>query len=222
MKGIWWLCIYFRTCLPSRFRRIFERFFVRRGEADDAKPELLLGSLDEVLAKNKPESRRNGDGKQVLRGDFMFSHIDKNDNAVMVDISGKDITNRTAVACGEISLSPTTLGAVQERRIAKGDVLAVAQVAGIMAAKRTWELVPMCHPLMLTHCAIDFEIDNDSNLIRAFCTVKTQGKTGVEMEALTGISVALLTIYDMCKSSDKAMVIKNIRLMEKTGGKEMP
>ena len=149
----------------------------------------------------------------------MLNHFDRAGNAIMVDVSGKEITSRCAVAQGEICLSPAALSAVQEGKMSKGDVLGVARIAGIMASKRTWELIPMCHPLMLTHATVEFEIVQPENIVRAICTVKTDGKTGVEMEALTGVSVALLTIYDMCKAVDKSMVVRNIHLVEKTGGK---
>ncbi len=145
------------------------------------------------------------------------SHIDANGNAVMVDVSGKDSTSRVAVAEGRIALSPAALEAVRTGVAAKGDVLGVAQIAGIMGTKRTSELIPLCHPLPLTCCAVNFELEKDG--VRVTCTAKTESKTGVEMEALTGVSVALLTIYDMCKSMDKGMTITGVRLLSKTGGK---
>ena len=147
----------------------------------------------------------------------MFNHFDAAGNALMVDVSNKEVTERTAVARGEIRLLPETLAVIREERAAKGDVLGVARVAGILAAKRAWELIPLCHPLTLTHCALAFELEEA--VVRAVCTVKTAGKTGVEMEALTGVSAALLTIYDMCKAVDQSMVIGDIRLLEKSGGK---
>ena len=143
-----------------------------------------------------------------------FNHFDENGNAVMVDVSGKNVTYRTAVATGEIHVGETIMEAVKE-----GDVLGVARVAGIMGVKRTSELIPMCHPLPIQKCSVDYELDEINGIIRAFCTVKTEGKTGVEMEALTGVQVTLLTIYDMCKAIDKHMVMSNIHLVEKTGGK---
>lgn len=148
-----------------------------------------------------------------------FSHIDDEGNAVMVDVSGKAETQRTAVACGEIKVSREIFDAVKANAVIKGDVLGVARVAGIMAAKNTSGLIPMCHPLLINKCSVDFETDEESLIIRAFCTVKVSGKTGVEMEALTGASVALLTVYDMCKAIDKFMEIGNIHLIKKTGGK---
>lgn len=148
-----------------------------------------------------------------------FNHFDSNGNAIMVDVTDKAVTTRTAVAQGEIKVSKEIIDAIQNGTAKKGDVLGVARVAGIMAAKRTYELIPMCHPLMLNKCAIDFDIDRCSGLITVFCTVCTDGKTGVEMEALTGASVALLTIYDMCKAIDKKMCINEVHLVSKKGGK---
>lgn len=148
-----------------------------------------------------------------------FTHIDPNGNAVMVDVGGKDVTSRTAVARGSIAMSEACFSMVREGRAKKGDVLAVAQVAGIMAAKRTAELIPLCHTLLLTKTALDFAFHPDRCEIEAVCTVCCDGKTGVEMEALTGVSVALLTVYDMCKAVDRAMCIRDIHLVEKLGGK---
>jgi len=148
-----------------------------------------------------------------------FNHFDAAGNAVMVDVSEKATTTRTAVATGSIKVSPEIIDAVQNGTAKKGDVLGVARIAGIMATKRTSELIPLTHPLPLAKCAVDFEIDKTNCLITTFCTAKTDGKTGVEMEALTGASVALLTIYDMCKSIDKRMYITDIHLVEKHGGK---
>lgn len=149
----------------------------------------------------------------------MFTHFDENNNAIMVDVSNKDITERTALACGSIQVNSIILDAISNHTVKKGDVLSVARVAGIMAAKKTYELVPMCHLLMLTKCKIDFKINKEKNTITAYCFVKTVGKTGVEMEALCGVQVALLTLYDMCKAIDKGMIMKDIHLVEKTGGK---
>ena len=148
-----------------------------------------------------------------------FNHFDKNGNAVMVDVSGKEPTYRTAVAQGKILVSEEILQAVLEQKAKKGDVLGVARVAGIMAVKQTSSIIPMCHPLMLQKCSVDFQVLLGEQAIQAVCTVKTEGKTGVEMEALHGVSAALLTIYDMCKAIDKKMVIRDIHLVEKTGGK---
>lgn len=148
-----------------------------------------------------------------------FNHFDKNGNAVMVDVSGKAPTSRTAVAQGKILVSEEILQAVLEQKVKKGDVLGVARVAGIMAVKQTSSIIPMCHPLMIQKCSVDFQVLLGEQAIQAVCTVKTEGKTGVEMEALHGVSAALLTIYDMCKAIDKKMVLQDIHLVEKTGGK---
>ena len=148
-----------------------------------------------------------------------FTHFDEKGNAHMVDVSDKDITRRTASAQGTISVSSEVMNAVIGKKIKKGDVLTVAQVAGIMGTKRTSDLIPMCHPLSLTNASVTFDIDEDTCTITAVCTAVCEGKTGVEMEVLTGTAIALLTIYDMCKSIDKRMVISDIHLIEKTGGK---
>ena len=145
------------------------------------------------------------------------THIDANGNAAMVDVSAKAPTARSATAEGKILLAPEALRAVREGAAAKGDVLTVAQIAGIMGAKRASEIIPLCHQLSLAHCSVVFELEADG--IRAVCTAKTADRTGVEMEALTGVSVALLTVYDMCKSMDKGMEITAVRLLEKRGGK---
>ena len=148
-----------------------------------------------------------------------LNHFDSRGNAVMVDVSDKEPTRRLAVARGEIRVSPEVMEAVVQGTAAKGDVLGVARVAGIMAAKRTSDLIPMCHPLMINTCALDFTPCPQEGVIRAECRVKVSGKTGVEMEALTGVSVALLTIYDMCKALDRGMEIGAIHLVRKEGGK---
>ena len=137
----------------------------------------------------------------------------------MVDVSDKDITKRSAVAQGTIKLSEEAMEAVLGHKIKKGDVLTVAQVAGIMGTKRTSELIPMCHPIALTNAKVEFDVDAEACEITATCTAVTEGKTGVEMEALIGVSIALLTVYDMCKAIDKSMTIKDIHLVSKTGGK---
>jgi cyclic pyranopterin phosphate synthase len=137
----------------------------------------------------------------------------------MVDVGSKPDTERVAVAKGEITMRPDTLALIQEGGIPKGDVLAVAQVASILAAKQTHQLIPMCHPLLLTHVGVEFAPHEAQSLIEITATVKTTGKTGVEMEALTAVAVAALTIYDMCKAVDRAMHITNIRLVRKSGGK---
>lgn len=148
-----------------------------------------------------------------------MNHFDAAGNAVMVDVSEKGITVRTASATGAIRVNPEIMDAVLNQKVKKGDVLGVARVAGIMAAKQTWSLIPMCHPLCIRKCSIDFETDTEKMEIRAISCVKVEEKTGVEMEALTAVSVALLTIYDMCKAIDKKMEISDIHLISKTGGK---
>ncbi|MDR0355065.1 MAG: cyclic pyranopterin monophosphate synthase MoaC [Deltaproteobacteria bacterium] len=146
-----------------------------------------------------------------------FTHFDDQGSAVMVDVSAKEITVREAVAKGSISLSPKAMAAVQGRTVKKGDVLGVARIAGITAAKKTSDLIPLCHQLSFDSCTVDFSLGENS--IEAVCSVKLSGKTGAEMEALTGVSVALLTIYDMCKALDRTMVIGEVRLWEKSGGR---
>ena len=148
-----------------------------------------------------------------------LTHFDEKGNAVMVDVSDKNITKREAIAKGKIYVNDAVMDAVINDKVEKGDVLEVARVAGIMAVKRTWELIPMCHPLMITKCSIDFNINEEENYIEAICTARVNGKTGVEMEALTGVNIALLTIYDMCKAIDKSMEMGDIHLSKKTGGK---
>lgn len=148
-----------------------------------------------------------------------LTHINDQGRAKMVDVSEKADTHRIGVASGRIRMLPETLEMITAQKIKKGDVLAVAQVAGIMAAKKTWETIPMCHPLLLTGVDIHFEIWPEESEIEAIASVKTTGKTGIEMEALNAVAAALLTIYDMCKAVDRAMVIRNIVLIEKDGGK---
>ena len=148
-----------------------------------------------------------------------FTHFDEQGNARMVDVSGKEITHRVAVAEGIISVSREVMDAIKGNKVKKGDVLTVSQVAGIMGTKRTPDLIPMCHPLSLTNAEVTFEVNEEDCEIKAICRAVTDGKTGVEMEALTGVSTALLTIYDMCKAIDKRMVIKEIHLVSKEGGK---
>ncbi|MDL2327653.1 cyclic pyranopterin monophosphate synthase MoaC [Ruminococcaceae bacterium OttesenSCG-928-A11] len=148
-----------------------------------------------------------------------LNHFDPGGKAVMVDVSAKDVTTRTATATGCITMNGAAFAAVAAGTAEKGDVLGVARVAGIMAAKRTAELIPMCHPLVTEKATVDFELLPESRTVRATCTVKTSGKTGVEMEALCGVNIALLTVYDMCKAVDRAMTLHAICLMEKQGGK---
>lgn len=148
-----------------------------------------------------------------------LTHLDAQGNARMVDVGGKAVTSRVAIAAAEVSMAADTLALIAGGGHKKGDVLAVARIAGIQAAKKCSELIPLCHPLMLTSVTVDFELDRSTSrvLIQASCAL--DGKTGVEMEALTAASVAALTIYDMCKAVDKNMVIGNVRVLEKKGGK---
>jgi len=148
-----------------------------------------------------------------------FSHFNEQKRAKMVDVSKKEPTLRIAMAYGEVKLSEEAYVAVKEGRVKKGDVLAVAQVGGIMGAKQTPYLIPMCHPLNIEGVDINFEMDDENNTIKIFSEVKITHKTGVEMEALTAVSVAALTIYDMCKAIDRAIEIKQIKLLYKEGGK---
>ena len=148
-----------------------------------------------------------------------LTHFNEQGRAHMVDVTAKAVTHRVAVAAGEIRMAPETLRKVREGTMKKGDVLAVAQVAGIMAAKRNADIIPMCHPLMLTGVDIDFALEDDPSRVEIRATVSCNGETGVEMEALTAVSVAALTIYDMCKAVQKDMQITNIRLLRKSGGK---
>lgn len=148
-----------------------------------------------------------------------LNHFDSKGNAIMVDVTEKNVTERKAIAKGKIFVNDETYKRILDGNMTKGDVLGVARIAGIMATKKTSDLIPMCHPLMLTKSQIDFEFSEKEKSITAISTVKLSGKTGVEMEALTGVNVALLTIYDMCKAIDKNMVISDIHLVEKTGGK---
>jgi cyclic pyranopterin phosphate synthase len=148
-----------------------------------------------------------------------LTHLDESGRARMVDVGEKSDTQRVAVARGKIVMQPATLQAILEGGIEKGDVLSVAQIAGILGAKKTHELIPMCHPLLLTHVSLTFDVQPEQNAIEITATVKTTGKTGVEMEALTAVSVAVLTIYDMVKAIDRGMRIQDVRLIRKMGGK---
>ncbi|NPV26126.1 MAG: cyclic pyranopterin monophosphate synthase MoaC [Firmicutes bacterium] len=148
-----------------------------------------------------------------------FTHFNEAGRARMVDVTGKADTQREAVARGRITMQPATLTRILQGEMTKGDVLGVAQVAGIMGAKQTSQLIPMCHPLFLTGVDLTFWPDLSNNCINIEAKVRTTGKTGVEMEALTAVAVAALAIYDMCKAVDKGMTIENVRLVEKTGGK---
>jgi cyclic pyranopterin monophosphate synthase len=145
-----------------------------------------------------------------------LSHIDERGEARMVDVSGKPLQAREARAQGEIRLSPETIRLIQEQKVAKGNVFATARVAGIMAAKRTSDLIPMCHPLNITHCEVDLAIPTSADRVVITATTRITGQTGVEMEALTAVTIAALTIYDMCKAVDKEMQITAVKLLSKT------
>jgi len=148
-----------------------------------------------------------------------FTHFDEAGRAVMVDVAGKDITHRVARAQGRIVMQPATLALVRDGRAKKGDVLLVARVAAIAASKRAADLIPLCHPLPLTRVAVDFAFDDAASAVVVEATAETVARTGVEMEALTAVSAALLTIYDMCKAADRGMRLESIRLLEKSGGR---
>ena len=148
-----------------------------------------------------------------------LTHFNEQGRARMVDVMGKAVTHRTAVAAGEVHMAPDTLERIKSGTMKKGDVLAVAQVAGIQAAKHNWELIPMCHPLPLTGIDIAFALSDEPCMVEIRATVSCTGVTGVEMEALTAVSVAALTIYDMCKAIDKGMLITDVHLVSKSGGK---
>jgi cyclic pyranopterin phosphate synthase len=148
-----------------------------------------------------------------------FTHFDAEGKAVMVDVSEKDVTERTAEAKGSVIMQPETLAKIREGGVKKGDVLSVARLAGIMGAKRTPELIPLCHPLALTSVKVDLTLDEARHAVDITATCKLKGRTGVEMEALTAVSVAALTVYDMCKAVDRGMRITEVRLTRKAGGK---
>ena len=148
-----------------------------------------------------------------------LNHFDNAGNAIMVDVSEKNITERIAIATGKIIVSPEIFQTIKNGTSKKGDVIGVARIAGIMAAKKTSEMIPLCHPLPITHCKIDFQMLESEAAVEVSATVKVDGKTGVEMEALHAVSIALLTIYDMCKAIDKKIELQDIHLLEKHGGK---
>lgn len=151
--------------------------------------------------------------------DQRFTHFDATGNARMVDVSQKGETKRQAIAAGSITMSPLVYGMVRQGTVQKGDVLGVARIAGIMAAKKVGQLIPLCHPLAINAADIEFSFNDEQCAVDVTATVSITGRTGVEMEALTAVSVAALTIYDMCKAADKTMVISDIRLLQKSGGK---
>ncbi|HVL55593.1 MAG TPA: cyclic pyranopterin monophosphate synthase MoaC [Burkholderiaceae bacterium] len=148
-----------------------------------------------------------------------LSHFDASGQAHMVDVADKAVTRRVAIAAGRITMQPQTLALIAGGTAKKGDVIGVARIAAIQGAKRTSELIPLCHPIALTRVAVDFDVDASASEVRCTATVECDGKTGVEMEALTAVQVGLLTIYDMCKAVDRGMTITDVRLLEKRGGK---
>lgn len=148
-----------------------------------------------------------------------LTHLDAEGQAAMVDVSAKPLQMREAVASGEITLQAATLGLIEGNQVAKGNVFATARLAGIMAAKKTGELIPLCHPLPITHCEVNFAIPETRDRVIITASAKINAPTGVEMEALTAVSVAALTVYDMCKSVDRVMTVERIRLEEKSGGR---
>ncbi len=148
-----------------------------------------------------------------------LTHFDAQGQAHMVDVADKAVTHRVAVATGTIRMLPATFALIAQGQAKKGDVIGIARIAGIQGAKRTSDLIPLCHPLALTRVALDFRLDEAASAVHVDATVETRGQTGVEMEALTAVQVALLTIYDMCKAADRGMVMSDVRLLEKHGGK---
>ena len=147
-----------------------------------------------------------------------LSHFDQNGASRMVDVGGKEVTARSARAEATVTMSPETMNLVRDRKVAKGDVLEVARLAGIMASKRTGDLIPLCHPLRIDSATVDFEIVDDRT-VRIESAVSVQARTGVEMEAMTAVMIAALTVYDMCKSADRSIQVNSVRLLEKSGGK---
>jgi len=179
-------------------------------------------STESKSKKARIPSRKAPGSKPGSRGEghkLYFTHFDAAGQAHMVDVAAKDVTRRVAVAGGRIVMQPATLALIRAGTAKKGDVLGVARIASIQAAKRTAELIPLCHPLPLTRIAVEFALDADSNTIAIEVTAETLDRTGVEMEALTAVTIGLLTIYDMCKAADRAMRIEDVRLLEKSGGK---
>ena len=148
-----------------------------------------------------------------------LTHFDESGNARMVDVGDKDVTERVATAKASVVMLPATLALIRDKKAAKGDVLAVAQLAGIMAAKKTSDLIPLCHPLALSSVQVTLSLDEKRNAVDISATCKLRGRTGVEMEALTAVAVAALTVYDMCKAVDRGMVIEQVKLLHKSGGK---
>jgi len=149
----------------------------------------------------------------------LLTHFDAQGQAHMVDVAAKDVTHRVAVAAGRIRMLPATLALIRSGSAKKGDVIGIARIAAIQAAKRTADLIPLCHPLPLTRVTVDFELDETASAVQCRAQVETLGRTGVEMEALTAVQIGLLTVYDMCKAVDRGMVMEQIRVLEKQGGK---
>jgi cyclic pyranopterin phosphate synthase len=175
--------------------------------------------MADVIGQKRSLNYRITDFQYERGGPMSFNHFDNAGQAIMVDVSHKEPTLRTATAAATVRLTPTLVTDIVSRETAKGDVLAVARLAGIAAAKKTPELIPLSHPLAIHHVSIDFRIDREAGFIEAAATVKAFERTGVEMEAMTAASVAALTIYDMCKGANKGITIDNIRLLYKEGGK---
>jgi len=171
-----------------------------------------------LIGKAPPERRRFVTIKAGGRGVAGLTHLDEQGQATMVDVGGKPDTEREAIASGEVRMRPETLRLIREGDLPKGDVLGTARIAGILAAKRTASLIPLCHPLPLTYVGLEFGFDEEASKVDITATVRCRGKTGVEMEALTAVAVAALTIYDMAKAVERTMEIGNIRLLEKRGG----
>ena len=174
-----------------------------------------LNERADSLANREAASFRRGPGGNGSS----LSHLDDSGTARMVDVGAKPVTGRVAVARGSVTMKPETLALIRSDGFEKGDVLGVARVAGVMAAKNTAQLIPLCHPLPIDVVTVDFELDTDASRVNIEASAKTSAKTGVEMEAMTAVSVAALTIYDMCKAADRAMRIEAVRLVKKTGGK---
>lgn len=170
-------------------------------------------------SEQSKQGAQEAQGEQTSNNEGRLTHLDQQGNARMVDVAGKQPSDRLARASGRVIMAPSTLKLIAEGGHSKGDVIAVARIAGIQAAKRCPELIPLCHPLMLSSITVDIELDHEANAVIIEAECKLNDKTGVEMEALTAVSVAALTIYDMCKAVDKDMVIEQICLQEKRGGK---
>ncbi|MSQ15110.1 MAG: cyclic pyranopterin monophosphate synthase MoaC [Dehalococcoidia bacterium] len=193
-------------------------------EADKLASEMARMALTGSYSADTPDYRKDtvddSAANTNTKNTLVLSHIDsETGRAMMVDVSAKDDTERVATAKGSVVMNPETLALIKNGAMAKGDVLSVAQIAGIMGAKQTSHLIPMCHPLMLTNVKVELELDEERSAVSIEATVKTTGKTGVEMEALTAVAVAALTIYDMCKAVDRGMRIQEVRMTYKTGGK---